>query len=199
MNAAGSFCAQFYPPADAEDFTQAFFERVLKKDYFAGADRSKAQITNPVNGSTFTSSSAAFTWNTGSGVSDYFLYVGSSVGANDIYGADQGTALSRTVTGIPSDGRIIYVRLWSYLGGGWQYNDYTYTAFTGTGAIRKIVGYFLDGDSQGLRDRAILFGVGGVFLECRIIDARNVRRRFEFDPCDGKSLTDLFEGHACPV
>src|SRR5260370_13528128 len=42
------------------------------------------------------------------------------------------------------------------------------------------------------------FGVGGVFLECRIIDARNVRRRFEFDPCDGKSLIDLFEGHACP-
>ena len=26
----------------------------------------------------------------------------------------------------------------------------------------------------------------------------NVRRRFEFDPSDGKSLTDLFEGHACP-
>jgi len=54
------------------------------------------------------------------------------------------------------------------------------------------------GLAQCFRDRAILFGVGGVFLECRIIDARNVRRRFEFDPCDGKSLTDLFEGHACP-
>src|ERR1035437_2341355 len=36
----------------------------------------KAQMTSPTPGSTFISSSANFTWNTGSGASDYFLYVG---------------------------------------------------------------------------------------------------------------------------
>ena len=96
----------------------------------------KAEMTSPANGSTFNSSSATFAWNSGSGVSDYFLYVGNSVGANDIYGVDQGTALSRTVSGIPTDGRAIYVRLWSYLGGGWQCNDYTYTAYSGTSSAK---------------------------------------------------------------
>src|SRR2546426_180605 len=80
-----------------------------------GTSGAKAVMTSPANGSTFTSSSANFVWNTGSGVSDYYLYVGNSVNASDIYGADQGTALSRTVPGIPVDGRSIYVTLWSLI------------------------------------------------------------------------------------
>lgn len=35
---------QGYSPADAEDLTQAFFERVLEKDYFAGVDRTKGRF-----------------------------------------------------------------------------------------------------------------------------------------------------------
>src|SRR5207247_10876158 len=89
------------------------------------------QLTRPATGLTFTSSLLDALSISGSGVSDYYLYVGNSAGASDIYAADQGTGLSRTVSGIPTDGRTIYVRLWSYLSGGWLYNDYTYTAFTG--------------------------------------------------------------------
>lgn len=35
---------QGHSPADAEDLTQAFFERVLEKQYFADADRSKGRF-----------------------------------------------------------------------------------------------------------------------------------------------------------
>ena len=89
-----------------------------------------AVLTTPTPGSTFAGSSVNFAWTAGSGVSQYFLYVGSVLGGNDIYGQSQGTSLSTTVSGIPTDGRIIYVRLWSLLSSGWQFNDYTYTAAT---------------------------------------------------------------------
>jgi hypothetical protein len=106
------------------------------KAFTVTSTATKAQITSPTPGSTFSSSSVAFTWSTGSGVTDYWLYVGNSAGAYDIYGGEQGTALSHTVSGIPTDGRTIYVRLWSNLNSGWQYNEYTYTAFTGTSAAK---------------------------------------------------------------
>jgi hypothetical protein len=98
----------------------------------------KAQMTSPANGSTFTSSSATFVWNAGSGVSDYYIFIGNSVGASDIYTVDQGTAQSRTISGLPTDGRTIYVRLWSLINGAWQFNDYTYRASSGATATEKV-------------------------------------------------------------
>jgi hypothetical protein len=56
------------------------------------------------------------------------LYVGTSNGTNDIYGQSQGTSTSGTVSALPTDGRTLYVRLWSYTGSAWLYRDYTYTA-----------------------------------------------------------------------
>ncbi|MGD0784340.1 MAG: Ig-like domain repeat protein [Sedimentisphaerales bacterium] len=87
-------------------------------------------ITSPAPGSTLSSSSVTFQWSSGSGVSDYFLYVGSSFGTNDIYGMDQGLNLSATINGLPQNGSTLYVRLWWQISGNWQYTDYTYTAFT---------------------------------------------------------------------
>ena len=87
-------------------------------------------ITSPVPGSTLSSSSVTFQWSSGSGVSDYFLYVGSSLGTNDIYEMDQGLNLSATVNGLPQNGSTLYVRLWWQISGNWQYTDYTYTAYT---------------------------------------------------------------------
>ena len=47
----------------------------------------------------------------------------------DIYSQSQGTALSVAVSGLPVDGRALYVRLSTRFGTTWQYfNDYTYTA-----------------------------------------------------------------------
>ncbi|MGH7395765.1 MAG: hypothetical protein ACREJF_09250, partial [Candidatus Methylomirabilales bacterium] len=58
--------------------------------------------------------------------------VGTTPGGIGIYHADQGLALSRTVSGIPTDGTPVHVRLWTLLGSEWQFGDYAYT----TGAAK---------------------------------------------------------------
>ncbi|HKO96196.1 MAG TPA: hypothetical protein VJU86_04350 [Pyrinomonadaceae bacterium] len=95
-------------------------------DYsFTGASCSLAQMTSPANGSTI-SSTATFSWTTGSGNAEYWLYVGTSVGANNLYSATQGTGTSRTISSLP--GGIIYVRLWSRCAttNVWSFNDYSF-------------------------------------------------------------------------
>jgi hypothetical protein len=41
---------------------------------------------------------------------------------------ENASALSAAAAGLPVNGRTLYVRLWSLIGGAWQYADYTYTA-----------------------------------------------------------------------
>ncbi len=96
--------------------------------YHAAGLSQKSAMTSPVPGSTLPGSSVAFAWSSGSGVSQYWLYVGTAAGGNDLYGLSQGSSLSVTVNGLPTDGRTLYVRLWSLLAGAWQFSDYTYTA-----------------------------------------------------------------------
>ncbi|MBV8205338.1 MAG: PKD domain-containing protein [Acidobacteria bacterium] len=87
----------------------------------------KAAISTPKPGSTLGGSSQTFTWNTGTGVSGYALWLGTTQGGHDIYNSSSTTsATSLTVTRIPTRGRTVYVRLLSYINGAWQYNDYTY-------------------------------------------------------------------------
>jgi hypothetical protein len=90
----------------------------------------KAQITRPAPGSTLASSTVTFVWNTGTEVSEYWLEVGTTPGGNQIYNQSQGTNLSVTVSGLPTNGSTVYVRLWSRINGAWQFNDYTYVATT---------------------------------------------------------------------
>jgi hypothetical protein len=87
-------------------------------------------ITIPVPSSTLTSSSVTFKWNAGASVTNYYLSVGNSLGAYDIYGQYAGLNLSTTVAGLPTDGRTLYVTFYWAAAAGWQYSDYTYTAFT---------------------------------------------------------------------
>ena len=51
--------------------------------YTAADTRTKGTLTSPAPGSVLPGASVTFTW-TGSGVSDYQLYVGSSLGAGDL-------------------------------------------------------------------------------------------------------------------
>ena len=71
------------------------------------------------------------------GATEYWLTIGTTgVGSNDVYGGSQGTSLSGTVSGLPTNGSPVYVRLWTLLGGTlWQFNDYTYTAATQSKAV----------------------------------------------------------------
>ena len=94
-----------------------------------------AAIISPTPGTTLGSSSVTLTWNAGTGVSQYWLHIGNTFAGNDLYNQSQGTNLSVAVGGLPTDGRTLYVRLWSLIGGAWQFNDYTYTAFTVAKAV----------------------------------------------------------------
>ena len=90
--------------------------------------RAAAQISTPVAGSTFSSSSVTFSWTAG-GATNYVLLVGSSLYGHDIYSSGVTNALSATVNNIPTDGRTIYVTLLSLVNGSWTLNSYTYNAF----------------------------------------------------------------------
>ena len=68
-----------------------------------------AALTGP--GSPLPGSTATFSWNSGSGVLEYWLTIGSQPDTADFYGASQGTNRSVEVTGLPTDGRVLYVTL----------------------------------------------------------------------------------------
>jgi len=72
-----------------------------------------------------------FRWrvpNTGSRA-ECWLGVGNVQGWGDIYSAHQGAVTERTVGNIPTDGRIIFVRLWTFLDGNRMApRDYTFLA-----------------------------------------------------------------------
>ncbi len=80
--------------------------------------RAAAQMSNPVPGSTFSSSSITFNWTAGS-ATNYALLVGSSLYGHDVYSSGVINTLSATVNNIPIDGRTIFVTLASNVSGSW--------------------------------------------------------------------------------
>ena len=113
---------------------------------------SSPQITTPPPGSTLSGTTQVFEWTPGTGVAQYWLYVGSTQGGADLYDQDRGTSLTATVTGLPSDGRTLYARLWWLRGGEWEFADFTYIAKT-SGTVnpqitQPVPGSTLPGPSQ---------------------------------------------------
>ena len=88
-------------------------------------------ITTPTPGSTLSGSSQQFTWTAGTGATNYWLDAGSTPGGGQYYssGALAGTVLTATATNLPTNGSTVYVTLFSYEGGQWLNNQYTYTAY----------------------------------------------------------------------
>jgi hypothetical protein len=89
------------------------------------APSTKATMISPANGATL-NTTQTFQWTAASGGLEYFLYIGTSPGANNWFGQSMGTNTSITLAGFPRDGRTVYVRLWTRNSSGWQYNDFTY-------------------------------------------------------------------------
>ena len=88
----------------------------------------KATMTSPTPGTQLSSSSVTFRWSSASGALEYFIYIGTTAGSNNILGRSTGVSTSTSVSGLPTDGRTLFVRLWTRTSSGWQYNDYTYRA-----------------------------------------------------------------------
>ena len=89
---------------------------------YLAAYATKAVITSPTKGSTFTGLSMNFTWTAETGATSYQLWVGYSPGQHDITYAET-TGLSVTVSGLPRSGVPVYVTLWGYSGGAWSVQD----------------------------------------------------------------------------
>jgi uncharacterized repeat protein (TIGR03803 family) len=90
-----------------------------------------AQLTSPSLSNPFTGASETFMWTTVSSATHYSIWVGTSVGANNLgYTLGGTTATSYTLNDLPTNGEPVYVRLWTnYPGGGLAHIDYIYTAY----------------------------------------------------------------------
>ncbi|MCP4349188.1 MAG: hypothetical protein GY795_27220 [Desulfobacterales bacterium] len=89
-----------------------------------------AEILSPASGSTLSSTTETFAWND-TGADQYWLWIGTSAGSNDVANLDQGTDISATVSGLPGSGETLYVRLWSKVGGEWLYKSDSVCTATG--------------------------------------------------------------------
>ena len=94
-----------------------------------GAD--SPEITDPKPGSTLQGDSQLFSWtNNGAAVEEWQLTIGTSLGAHDIRDTGPLSAVSQGcyVSGLPTDGRTLYVRLFYRIGMFWLSRDYSYTS-----------------------------------------------------------------------
>jgi hypothetical protein len=85
-------------------------------------------LTTPTPGSVLGTTNIVFSWTSGTGVTEYDLYLGTTgVGSNNLYNSAGVTTTSVTVPTLPSKGATVYARLYYQIKGAWQYTDYTYT------------------------------------------------------------------------
>jgi hypothetical protein len=96
-----------------------------------------ARLISPADQSTGVDPSGPvqFTWSSVSDALAYYLYVGTSVGAKDVYNSYEIQALGAAVTLAPLT--TYYVRLWTKKASGWRYSDSSFQ--TGTGIARLTV------------------------------------------------------------
>ncbi len=88
------------------------------------------EIVTPPPCLPLTSSKVTFAWSANQATA-FWLTVGTTgPGSSDIFSSSQTGATFEIVSNIPTDGRPIYVRLWSYVGGIWfnPPQDYVYNA-----------------------------------------------------------------------
>ena len=89
-------------------------------------------MLSPADGSTLAGASETFTWSTeGANVTKWRLEVGTTSGSTDLYGKSLDSAiLSEVVSGLPTDGSTVYVRLKWKSDGITSSADFVYTAAT---------------------------------------------------------------------
>ena len=86
-----------------------------------------AALLTPTPGGTLGTTNVAFTWNSGTNVTEYELRLGTTgAGSLNLYNSGDITAKTVTVPSIPVTGATVNARLYSNIGGVWEFNDYTY-------------------------------------------------------------------------
>ena len=95
---------------------------------YIAATQTKAAIVTPIDGSTLPGSTVTFSWSGGSGVANYYLWIGTTEGGRDLKNVTLGPDMtSYTAKNLPTEGAMLYVRLYSLINSVYQYNSYSYT------------------------------------------------------------------------
>jgi hypothetical protein len=130
----GSYDGYFYLNDLTPDSYDFSFDQGAIFGIEPGGGGGTPEITSPTPGSTLSCESQAFQWtDNDTPVTEWWLYLGSSQGANNYYTSGSlGTSASHTVTSCwPEDGSTIWARLWYRTGGSWESEDFQYIAPTG--------------------------------------------------------------------
>jgi hypothetical protein len=99
-------------------------------DYtYTAASPALAVMISPAPGSVLPGASTTFTWTTNAGIAQAWMWVGTTAGGQNLGSYGGAGVTSATPTNLPTNGSTVYIRLWSFVGGSWLFNDYTYTAF----------------------------------------------------------------------
>jgi serine/threonine-protein kinase len=98
----------------------------------AAQSAAQATIQTPPPGSTLSGTTETFSWNAARGADQYWLRVGSTRNGGEIFNQSVGTSLSAVVSGLPSDGSRVYVRLSSLYRRHWRRS---YAAYTASGSV----------------------------------------------------------------
>jgi len=89
-----------------------------------------AHMITPANGATNVVPGSTFTWNGVSNAQAYYLYIGTSVGAQNVYGSGAISTTSVTPSNLALN-TLYYARMWTEKSNVWYQVDTTFT--TGTG------------------------------------------------------------------
>ncbi len=89
-----------------------------------------AVMKTPPPNSTLSGNTVTFTWSSDPSATGYWVDVSAiGPGGNDLDSSGSlGTALTETIYNAPANGNTIYVTLYSYVGGQWSNNAYTYVS-----------------------------------------------------------------------
>ncbi len=85
-----------------------------------------AHLITPANGATNVVPGSTFTWNSVSNAQAYYLYIGTSVGSQNVYGSNAITATSVTPSNLALN-TLYDARMWTEKSNIWSYVDSTFT------------------------------------------------------------------------
>ena len=104
-------------------------------DYTYTASSGKAVITSPLPGSALSGANVTFTWSSVAAATQYWMDIGTAPGGYDLFSQSAGLATSEAITGLPTGGGTVYVRIWTAIGSAWRYSDCTYMAYSSLPAV----------------------------------------------------------------
>jgi hypothetical protein len=94
---------------------------------FTAGNLATTYFSYPSNGATAVDTATPFSWYAVPGVTEYYLYVGTSQGSSNLVSSGAVTATSYQVPPLPT-GETLWARIWTDTNGTWTYQDISFQA-----------------------------------------------------------------------